>query len=99
MGGECFAVDTSLIAADANKQRSMPGDKWRADGDAGRALQEYLATLDDTAFGAASAVTPKFISQSDPAAQWTDGLASEKWRVPTEGRGAHDAKETIYERV
>jgi hypothetical protein len=36
-----------------------------------RAAQEYLITLDDTAFGAASPVTPKFISRSDPAAQWT----------------------------
>ena len=71
VGGEGFAVDASLIAADANKQRSVPGDKWRADADAGRAVQEYLATLDDAAFGAASPVTPKFISQSDPAAQWT----------------------------
>src|ERR1700723_1441280 len=36
-----------------------------------RAAQEDLITLDDTAFGAASPVTPKFISRSDPAAQWT----------------------------
>ena len=36
-----------------------------------RAAQEYLATLDDAAFGAASPVTPKFISRSDPAAIWT----------------------------
>lgn len=71
VGGEGFAVDASLIAADANKQRSVPGEEWRADADAGRAVQEYLATLDDAAFGAASPVTPKFISRSDPAAQWT----------------------------
>jgi hypothetical protein len=71
VGGEGFAVDASLIAADANKQRSVPGSKWQADACAGRAVQEYLATLDDAAFGAASPVTPKFISQSDPAAQWT----------------------------
>ena len=71
VGGEGFAVDASLIAADANKQRSVPGEEWQADADAGRAMQEYLATLDDAAFGAASAVTPKFISPSDPAAQWT----------------------------
>ena len=71
VGGEGFAVDASLIAADANKQRSIPGEEWRADADAGRAVQEYLATLDDAAFGAASIVTPKFISRSDPAAQWT----------------------------
>lgn len=71
VGGESFAVDASLIAADANKQRSVPGGEWQADADAGRAVQEYLATLDDAAFGAASEVTPKFISPSDPAAQWT----------------------------
>jgi transposase len=72
VGGEGFAVDASLIAADANKQRSVPGDEWRADDTAaGRAVREYLATLDDAAFGAASETTPKFISPSDPAAQWT----------------------------
>jgi IS5 family transposase len=70
VGGEGFAVDASLIAADANKQRSVPGDQWTA-GDAGRAVREYLAKLDDAAFGAASEVTPKFISPADPAAQWT----------------------------
>src|SRR5204863_379337 len=30
-----------------------------------------LGTLDDAAWGAASEVVPKFISPSDPAAQWT----------------------------
>src|ERR1700744_4166407 len=74
VGGEGFAVDASLIAAGANKQRSVPGDRWNpgdAEGEAGRAVREYLAKLDDAAFGAASEVTPKFISPSDPAAQWT----------------------------
>ena len=74
VGGEGFAVDASLIAADANKQRSVPGDQWpiaSLGADAGRAVREYLATLDDAAFGAASEVKPKFVSPSDPAAQWT----------------------------
>jgi hypothetical protein len=62
VGGEGFAVDASLIVADANKQRSS------------RAVKEYLATLDDAAFGAASEVTPKFVSPSDPAAQWTGAM-------------------------
>ena len=69
-----FAVDASLIAADANKQRSVPSKDWKPEeikANAVRAAQEYLATLDDAAFGAASPVTPKFISRSDPAAQWT----------------------------
>jgi hypothetical protein len=36
--------------------------------DASRAVKEYLAILDDAAFGAASQVTPKFVSPFDPAA-------------------------------
>ncbi len=71
VGGEGFAVDASLIAADA-------GDRTRVEGAAGlppeaasRAVKEYLAVLDDAAFGAASEVTPKFIAPADPAARWT----------------------------
>jgi transposase len=74
VGGEGFAVDASLIAADANKQRSIAGQDWHKDRDlksASRAVKDYLATLDDTAWGAASDVVPKFVSPSDPAAQWT----------------------------
>ena len=77
VGGEGFAVDASLIAADANKQRSIPGKDWdkkRNPETASRAVKEYLATLDDAAFGAASDVTPKFVSPSDPAAQWTGAM-------------------------
>jgi transposase len=74
VGGEGFAVDASLIAADANKHRLIAGQDWRRDRDparSSRAVKEYLATLDDTAWGAASDVVPKFVSPSDPAAQWT----------------------------
>jgi transposase len=77
VGGEGFAVDASLIAADANKQRSIPGKDWdknRAPEKAGHAVKEYLATLDDAAFGAASDTIPKFVSPSDPAAQWTGAM-------------------------
>jgi transposase len=77
VGGEGFAVDASLIVADANKQRSVPGKDWdknRNSEGASRAVREYLATLDDAAFGAASDVTPKFVSPSDPAAQWTGAM-------------------------
>jgi transposase len=77
VGGDGFAVDASLIQADANKRRSVPGDEWRVDNirdHAAKSVKEYLATLDDAAFGAASEATPKFISPSDPAAQWTGAL-------------------------
>src|SRR5215475_2356502 len=77
VGGEGFAVDASLIVADANKQRCIPGPEWKKPSDpekASRAVKEYVATLDDAAFGAASEVTPKFVSPSDPAAQWTGAM-------------------------
>src|SRR5215204_1835006 len=70
-------TSTPLIAADANKQRSIPGSEWIKERDpetASRAVKEYMATLDDAAFGAASKVTPKFVSPSDPAAQWTGAM-------------------------
>jgi hypothetical protein len=33
--------------------------------------EEYLALLDDPAFGAASEVTPKYIAPANPATGWT----------------------------
>jgi transposase len=77
VGGDGFAVDASLIEADANRQRSIPGVEWKKQIDpaaASRAVKEYLATLNDAAFGAATQVQPKFVSPSDPAAQWTGAL-------------------------
>ena len=74
VGGQSFAVDASLIEADANKQRSIPGPEWNKQRNletASRAVREYVETLDDAAFGAASEVVPKFVSPSDPASQWT----------------------------
>src|SRR6201988_4367425 len=77
VGGEGFAVDASLIEADANRQRSIPGIEWKKELDpaaASRAVKQNLATLNDAAFGAATDVQPKFVSPSDPAAQWTGAL-------------------------
>lgn len=74
VGGEGFAVDASLIAADANKQRSVSSAEhtdWQGLAASRRAVREYLATLEQAAWGAASEVVPKFVSRSDPAAQWT----------------------------
>ena len=77
VGGEAFAVDASLIEADANRQRSIAGKEWSKEIDpaaASRSVKEYLATLNDAAFGAATEVEPKFVSPSDPAAHWTGAL-------------------------
>src|SRR2546430_4530119 len=62
VGGQGFAVDASLIAADANKQRSIPGAEWNKESAtkaASRAVREYLATLDHAPFGAANAARPE----------------------------------------
>jgi hypothetical protein len=59
------------------RSRLPASAKWRKErdpGEASRAVKEYLATLDDAAFGAATEVTPKFVSPSDPAAQWTGAM-------------------------
>jgi transposase len=71
VGGENFAVDASLIKADANRQNGIEGEKGLPPEAAGHAVDEYLAVLDDAAFGAATEVVPKFISPADPAARWT----------------------------
>jgi hypothetical protein len=69
VGGEGFAVDASLIKADAKQQKGSERDKGLPPDAAGRAIDEYLAVLDDAAFGAAAEVTPKLVSPSDPAAR------------------------------
>ncbi len=75
VSGQRFAVDASLIEADANRQNSSSQSEWEPDKidaeDAPRAVRDYLETLDDAAFGAATTVKPKFTSHSDPASQWT----------------------------
>ncbi len=78
VGGEGFAVDANLIRADANRQKGVEGSKGLPPEITSRAIDEYLAVLDNAAFGAATDVTPKFISPADPAARWTaahSGLA------------------------
>ena len=75
VGGEGFAVDASLIAADANKQRSIAGQDWRKNRDPARSEPRGEGASGDfstdRAWSAASDVVPKFVSPSDPEAQWT----------------------------
>ncbi len=70
VGGEAFAVDASMIVADAHRRRGVAkvGD---LDPTSSRAVAEYLSVLDDAAFGAATPVEPKAISPVDPAARYT----------------------------
>ena len=49
VGGEGFAVDASLIKAEANRQKGIEGEKGLPPEATGRAVDEYLAVLDDAA--------------------------------------------------
>jgi hypothetical protein len=70
VGGEAFAIDGSNIVADARRQRGV-AQSGDLDPTSNRAVKEYLAVLDDAAFGGATPVEPKFVSPTDPAARWT----------------------------
>ena len=59
VGGEGFAADASLIAADANRQRGVSGDAGLPPEMASRAIDEYLAVLDD-------ADEPVLLERCDP---------------------------------
>lgn len=70
--GEGFAVDASIIAADANKQRGVSGDEsvdWTKVST--RAVREYLEGLDADA---AAETMPKRLSLTDPQSRWTGAL-------------------------
>lgn len=71
VGGHSFGVDASLISANANQTRGVESKDGLPADLTSRAVDEYLETLDDVAFGAATKVVPKYISPADPAARWT----------------------------
>ena len=70
MGGEAFAVDASIIVADAHRRRGVAKVE-DLDPTSSRAVAEYLSVLDDAAFGGATPIEPKVISPTDPAARYT----------------------------
>ena len=70
VGGESFAVDASMIVADAHRRRGVAKVE-DLDPTSSRAVAEYLSVLNDAAFGGATPVEPKAISPTDPAARYT----------------------------
>tara|TARA_R110002096_G_C14612176_1_gene723507 strand:+ start:786 stop:2165 length:1380 start_codon:yes stop_codon:yes gene_type:complete len=67
IGGEGFAVDASVVRADASRQKHHEDDDddW---GGGSRAISEYLDALKEDG---SSIPADKKISLTDPAAQWT----------------------------
>ncbi len=79
VGGEAFSVDASLIKADANPAKRVPGNEpivWPERAKASRAVRDYLDALDQEAAGSAIATPGKkrrqrmAISPTDPQADW-----------------------------
>lgn len=70
VGGEGFATDASVIKADANRQRGVPGTEvtWDKSSPLSRPVREYLEALDASEDGR---TPPKNVSLTDPASQWT----------------------------
>ena len=81
VGGEGFAIDASVIKADANRARGVPGSEtvdWHKDIGASRAVREYLDAVEQAnPMGDSDADPPqppthgKNVSLTDPAASWT----------------------------
>jgi len=84
VGGEGFAIDASVIKADANRERYVPAAEAKklSEGDGpSRAVREYLDALDaNNPAGPNSdsdeppsgdSTPPKNVSPTDPGARWT----------------------------
>ena len=71
VGGEGFAIDASVMEADASRYHGVAPDEidWTDPALNSRAMREYLAALDPDPDPARK--TPKVISPSDPCSAWT----------------------------
>ena len=71
--GEGFAVDASVIEADASRYHGKTPDEvdWSAPQRQSRAVAEYLAAVEAAAEPNPDRKLPKVISPSDPCSAWT----------------------------
>jgi transposase len=72
VGGEGFAIDASVIRADANRARGVPGEQavdWKSGTDATRAVREYISAIEEA--NPTQTAPAKSVSLTDPAARYT----------------------------
>ena len=71
--GEGFAVDASVMEADASRYHGVAPDEidWNKVAKPSRAVREYLEALDKAGELEPGRTPPKVISPSDPASAWT----------------------------
>ena len=86
VGGEALSIDASLIRADVDQKKRVPGDQpiaWPKAEEASHAVREYLAALDaaggdekdggedrGSGSGGSRRKPPKEVSLTDPQAAW-----------------------------
>ena len=82
VGGEALSIDASLIKADVDKKKRLPGDQpiaWPKAEEASFAVREYLAALDAARgdekdggedSGGSRRKPPKEVSLTDPQSTW-----------------------------
>jgi len=81
VGGEAFSIDASLIKADVDRMKRVPGDQpidWPKPEEASRAVGDYLAALDaarptedgDNGNGGGDRKPARQVSTTDPQATW-----------------------------
>lgn len=69
--GEGFAIDASVVRADANRARGVPGVEamqWKSGDGSTRAVREYVAALEAAN---PTETPPKSVSLTDPGARYT----------------------------
>ena len=69
--GEGFAIDASVVRADANRARGVPGVEamqWKSGNGSTRAVREYVAALEAAN---PTETPPKSVSLTDPGARYT----------------------------
>ena len=73
VGAEGFAVDASVIEANASRFQRVEGSQmdWTDEQRASRPVQEYLAALESESPPINPKQEPKALSPSDPSAAWT----------------------------
>nr|NIS42383.1 transposase [Desulfuromonadales bacterium] len=73
VGGEGFAVDASVIEADASRYQRVEGAEiaWTPEQRSRRAIKEYVDALESEASPLNPRQKPKAMSPTDPCAAWT----------------------------
>ncbi len=72
VGGEGFAVDASVIEADASRFQRVGGSEidWTHEQQANHPVQVFLVTLESENAPINPECAPKVMSPSDPCATW-----------------------------